>query len=130
MFRVLSTRLQVRYYKAVNSLANYLFSARPPTSLERLLMSDSQSTNPAFVIIKIGYSRYVIPEEAAFGFFKLLRGDDVYKYDTDYHQGEYIPVVSPMEHDITIEYIPTVRVLWGQEVYRKKQEEKAAKEKV
>ena len=86
-----------------------------------------------YLIVGIGWQRYVMSADAARKFFDACTGDDVYKLDTTYENGQTHMICAPLTPD----HFPRLEVIgpaqffaaieFGKELAERKAAEEAAK---
>jgi hypothetical protein len=83
-----------------------------------------------YLIVKIGWNEYVLPAEAAMTFFKACIGEEMYKVDTFYEDGQSHFILQRLEPSETpgLRTITPVQMFAGLEMAKVADERKRKKE--
>lgn len=81
------------------------------------------------VILRLGYTDYIMPREAALAFLNACSGSDIYKHETRWSESKNLSYIQMLSADEmpSVKVIGPVQFHQGLENYRMEQEKKNAK---
>ena len=83
-----------------------------------------------YVVLSLGYTKFVVPRKAAFALFDLFQGKELYKYDTEYEKNKSHVLIKELEeaHYPEITALSPVTFHMGLQRWRDKEAAKEAEQ--